>query len=213
MSTPSQPTAGHHLVPAGMSARERRRLFAAGLLRSVAIVVFLMTWYYLAPLDHFGWLSLGVALLIGVAVVAFVAFYEVRAVLRSPYPAIRAVEALAAIVFFFLVLFSIVYYVLERDSSTAFNVASLTRTDALYFTVTTFSTVGYGDIAAASQTARLVVVVQIVLDLILLGLGLRVLVSAVQIARSRQGPNEAVAQADLGAPPPPETPGGRAGGP
>jgi hypothetical protein len=33
----------------------------------------------------------------------------------------------------------------------------LTRTDALYFTVTVFSTVGFGDITAKTETARLVV--------------------------------------------------------
>jgi hypothetical protein len=188
-------------MPEGLSARERRQLIVNGSLRTIAIVGALMAWYYLAPLDHLNWLSLGVALVIGVVVVVFVAVYQVRAVLGSPYPAIRAVEALAAIVFFFLVLFSILYFVLAKDSTTAFNVTSLTRTDALYFTVTTFSTVGYGDIAAASQTARLMVIIQIVLDLILLGLGLRVLVGAVQVSRSRRSSNGAVAQPAGSAPP------------
>jgi hypothetical protein len=164
-------------------------LVVGGGLRTIAIIAALITWYYLAPLDHFTWLSLGFALAIGVVVVVVVAVYEVRAVIGSAYPVIRGVEALAAIVFFFLALFATVYFVLAHDSTTAFNVTSLTRTDALYFTVTTFSTVGYGDIAAASQTARLVVTVQIVLDLILLGVGLRVLVSAVQLSRARHASN------------------------
>jgi hypothetical protein len=205
MSTPSQATAVRATL-AGLSARERRWLIVAGMLRTVAIVVALMAWYYLAPLDHFNWLSLGIALVIGVAVVVVVAVYEIRAVIGAPYPAIRAVEALAAIVFFFLALFATLYFVLAQDSATAFNVASLTRTDSLYFTVTTFSTVGYGDIAAASQTARLVVVVQIVLDLILLGVGLRVLVSAVQISRARHSSNSDVgeqAQPGISSPPAP----------
>jgi hypothetical protein len=213
MSTPTQPTAAHTFVPSGLTARERRRLIVSGSLRTITIVAALMTWYYLAPLDHFSWLSLGIALIIGVAVVVFVAVYQVRAVLGSAYPAIRAIEALAAIVFFFLVLFSILYFVLAKDSTTAFNVTSLTRTDSLYFTVTTFSTVGYGDIAAASQTARLVVVVQIVLDLILLGLGLRVLVSAVQISRSRRATTGAVVDPTQPALAPPSEPTDSAGRP
>ena len=36
----------------------------------------------------------------------------------------------------------------------------LTRADALYFTVTVFSTVGFGDITAKSETARVVLIVQ-----------------------------------------------------
>ena len=53
-------------------------------------------------------------------------------------------------------------------------------------TVTTFSTVGYGDITAASQTARVLVTVQMILDLLALGLGIRVFIGAVQLARQRR---------------------------
>lgn len=43
----------------------------------------------------------------------------------------------------------------------------LTHVDALYFTLTTFSTVGFGDIHPMSQGARLAVSIQIVLDTLL----------------------------------------------
>ena len=56
----------------------------------------------------------------------------------------------------------------------------LTRTDSLYFTVTVFATVGFGDITATSQTGRLLVTAQMILDLIVLGLGIRVFLGAVQ---------------------------------
>jgi voltage-gated potassium channel len=39
----------------------------------------------------------------------------------------------------------------------------MTHTDALYFTVTVFATVGFGDITARTDTARLLVTVQITL--------------------------------------------------
>jgi len=44
-----------------------------------------------------------------------------------------------------------------------------TKTDSLYFTVTTVSTVGYGDIHPVGQGARAVVTVQMVLDLVFVG--------------------------------------------
>jgi voltage-gated potassium channel len=72
---------------------------------------------------------------------------------------------------------------MARASPTNFSIHSLTRTDSLYFTVTTFSTVGYGDITATSQAARLLVTVQMILDLLALGLGIRVFIGAVQLAR------------------------------
>ena len=62
---------------------------------------------------------------------------------------------------------------------------SLTRTDSLYFTVTVFATVGFGDIIATSQTARLLVTVQMILDLVVLGLGIRVFLGAVQRGRQQ----------------------------
>jgi voltage-gated potassium channel len=68
--------------------------------------------------------------------------------------------------------------------------APLTRTDALYFTVTVFSTVGFGDITAKTETARLVVTGQMIADLVFLGLGLRIIVGAVGRGRQqRQGDN------------------------
>ncbi len=49
-----------------------------------------------------------------------------------------------------------------------------TKTDALYFTVTTLSTVGYGDVHAAGQLARVAVTLQIVYDLVFIGLAVAV---------------------------------------
>ena len=62
----------------------------------------------------------------------------------------------------------------------------LTHTDGLYFTVTVFSTVGFGDITAKSQTARLVVTGQMLADLIVLGLAIKVIVGAVHRGRQRR---------------------------
>lgn len=60
-----------------------------------------------------------------------------------------------------------------------------TRTDALYFTITTVSTVGYGDIHPVGQTARALVTIMIIFDVVLLG----ALASAVSdnLRRARQG--------------------------
>ena len=49
----------------------------------------------------------------------------------------------------FLLLFASTYFLMERASAASFT-QPLTRTDALYFTVTVFSTVGFGDISPKS---------------------------------------------------------------
>ena len=74
-----------------------------------------------------------------------------------------------------------------------FNVETLTRTDSIYFTITIFATVGFGDISAASEAARILVTAQMILDLIVLGLGIRILVGAVEVGRKKtsNGPQTA----------------------
>jgi hypothetical protein len=78
---------------------------------------------------------------------------------------------------------------MERASAAAFT-QPLTKTDALYFTVTVFSTVGFGDITAKSEIARVVVIIQMLGDLALLAVGARLLLEAVhrgQQARTGTG--------------------------
>ena len=62
----------------------------------------------------------------------------------------------------------------------------LTHTDALYFTVTVFATVGFGDITAKTEAARLVVTGQMITDLVIIGLGVRVIVGAVRRGQQRR---------------------------
>ena len=55
------------------------------------------------------------------------------------------------------------------------------RTDAIYFTVTVFATVGFGDIAPVTTSARVVVTLQMVGDLLVLGVLLQAIVGAVKL--------------------------------
>ena len=86
----------------------------------------------------------------------------------------------------FLILFAATYFMMEQSNPDGFNVDSLTRTDSLYFTVTVFATVGFGDITATSQVARVVVIAQMILDLLVLGLVVKVFLGAVEKGRGRQ---------------------------
>jgi Ion channel len=88
-------------------------------------------------------------------------------------------------------LFAWAYFTMANASVASFNTHPLTRTDSLYFTVTVFSTVGFGDIVAIDQTARVVVTVQMLLDLLFLGLVVRSFAGAVQ--RTRMAASASVA--------------------
>ncbi|NDZ75074.1 two pore domain potassium channel family protein [Streptomyces sp. SID10362] len=150
------------------------------------VTVGLVTAYYLLPLDER--LTVGtVALLVcGLLAVLLVFCWEVRAITRSPHPRLRAIEGLAATLVLFLVLFAGSYYLLGRSSPGSFS-EPLNRTDALYFTLTTFATVGFGDITARSETGRILTMAQMTGGLLLVGVAARVLASAVQAGLNRQG--------------------------
>jgi voltage-gated potassium channel len=164
---------------------KRKRLIFWATLRSVLIAAVLVVLYYVLPLDRPWDSDTAVRLLTGLLVVAGVVAWGVKIITGSRYPGLRAAEALALILPVFLLLFASTYFVLERNSAASFT-QPLTRTDALYFTVTVFTTVGFGDITAKSETARVVLIVQMLADLALLGAGVRVLFGAVQHGRDRR---------------------------
>lgn len=165
--------------------RSRRAAAVVAVARAVLITVGLVTAYYLLPLD--GHLTAGTSVLLvcGLLAVLLVFGWEVRAITRSPHPRLRAIEGLAATLVLFLVLFAGAYYLLGRSTPGSFS-EPLNRTDALYFTLTTFSTVGFGDITARSQTGRVLTMVQMAGGLLLVGVAARVLASAVQAGLKRQ---------------------------
>ncbi len=160
-------------------------LIAAAALRAVLSASALVALYYLLPLDHGA--ALVVELAIGIFVFVAVVALQVRAILRSEHPEVRGLAALFVSLPLFIVLFASAYYMMSRADASNFT-SSLSRTDALYFTVTIFSTVGFGDITAKTESARLIVTAQIVLDLIIIGLGARIILGAVQRSREQRTP-------------------------
>jgi ion channel len=163
------------------------------LLKVVVSNVALLGIYYLLPLDRTS--TGGVIALLGVALVALTGLIalQVRAIIRAEYPVLKAVGALATSAPLFLLLFAGTYYVLGNLSAGNFS-ESMTRTDALYFTVTVFATVGFGDITAVSEPARALVTGQMVAGIVIVGLGARIIVDAIKHGREQVPvPSRAVA--------------------
>lgn len=173
------------LMPASLpeyTPRERRRFLLQTLLKAGGALLVVLLLYYLLPLDNIPDSLLFLALLVELLVLAVVVAWQVRRVLRSGTPLLAAIEALAFTVPLFLVVFAAMYVGLASNSDSNFNIGPMTRTDGLYFTVTVFATVGFGDITATSQLTRGLVTVQMLLDLVVLGLLIRVFFGAVQEA-------------------------------
>ena len=62
-------------------------------------------------------------------------------------------SGLLTVVYVVVMFFALTYYLLERADPEQFSGLE-TRTDALYFTLSTMATVGYGDVHAEGQLAR-----------------------------------------------------------
>jgi Ion channel len=153
--------------------------------RSLVVVAGLVVGYYELPMDRPFVGGHAVALVLGLIGIGVLLAWQVTVIAHSPHPRLRAVDALVSTVPPFLLLYSAAYFLLEHGQVASF-AKPMTRTDALYFTVTVFSTVGFGDITPHSQAARIVVVTQMLGDLLLIGLAARVVVGAVQEGLRRQ---------------------------
>jgi voltage-gated potassium channel len=164
---------------------KRRRIIVRGVLRGLLFTTVLVVLYYLLPLDRPWSADTAVRLLAGLLVFVGITVWQVRRIVGSRYPGLQAFEALGLIVPFYLLLFASTYFLMERASVADFT-EPLTRTDALYFTVTVFATVGFGDIAPKAEAARVLLIVQMLGDLAVLGAGIRILLGAVQRGRQQR---------------------------
>lgn len=153
--------------------------------RALLVTTGIVVLYYLIPLRTTIDLGTLIRLLLGLAALAVLIAWQLRAIVRSPHPALRAVETIAVAIPVFLLMFAATYSLMSQSQPTTFT-QPLSRTDALYFAVTVFATVGFGDIAAVSTAARVVVTLQMIADLVLLGLVLRAILDAVERGKARQ---------------------------
>jgi voltage-gated potassium channel len=175
---------------------ERQRAW----LRTVAVLVLawaiLVAVYYLVPAGvvparrHVGldaFVHLGTAAALFAAVLAG----QARRIVTAELPELRAVEALGVVIPLFLVMFAASYLSLSNSSVHMFS-EQLDHTRALYFTITVFSTVGFGDITPTTDLARIIVSVQMLLDLVIIGVVVRLLLNAAQasLARARSASDE-----------------------
>lgn len=146
-----------------MTARTRRRTW----LRHLLSVTGLLVIYYAAPAGALGLTGrtvLSVFLtLLGVAVLAIAITGQVRRQLAMDPDA--DVQSLVMLLELVVVVFALGYYALALSAPG--EIAGLrTRTGSLYFTLSTLTTIGFGDVHAVGQVARVLVIIQMVFDVI-----------------------------------------------
>lgn len=96
------------------------------------------------------------------------------------------VRSLVTLLYPLVALFALAYYLIQRNDPSQFD-GLVTRTDSLYFTVITLGTIGYGDVHAVGQFARVVAMVQVAFDLVVIGAFVAVASSRVQVLLAQHG--------------------------
>jgi voltage-gated potassium channel len=170
------------------STRWRRR--TVELVWTAVTVVPLLTVYYLAPLDGPLDISTLIGFTLGLMAFALVIVWQVRGIVSSDVPRLRTLRAVVIGVSTLLVVFAATYSVISTSRPDSFT-EPLSRTDALYFTLTVFATVGFGDIAPRTEVARIIVMIQMITGLIVVGLLGKIVFAAMQKALRRQHDEQA----------------------
>ena len=171
MSEASTDTSPEVSAPA-QEARTHRAIRKTALtLLTIAVPVVV---YFVLPLDK----DLGKVLAVVMVVVAAaslipISIRQAQLVLRSEDPLFDAMRCIVSALVFLVISFSTAYYVLGTGYEHEIEGLE-TKLDAIYFTVTILATVGFGDITADGQWARAIVTCQMVVNLAVLAVALRV---------------------------------------
>jgi voltage-gated potassium channel len=168
----------------GIGEVERKELIAAGLRATLSTGVLLAAYFLLpAPARHVHGhhvlFEFGAMLRLGVAFAVFVTVLtiEIRAITRARHPMLRAGVAMAVVIPLFLLFFAWMYLTMSNSDPGTFHMG-MSRMTALYFTVTVFSTVGFGDITPHTDLARLATTVQMLADLVVIAVVIRLILGA-----------------------------------
>jgi hypothetical protein len=136
--------------------------------------------YALVPIEPITTAEALARLVGSVGIFALVIGWQIRTIMSAKYPLLRATEAVIIALTVFTILFALLYLGLAQADKASFS-EPLGRVSAFYFTVTIFATVGFGDISARSDVARVVVTIQMLLDITFVAVVVRVFSS---VARS-----------------------------
>ncbi len=167
-----------------LDPRHRRVAVLGAVLRIALTWVVLVAVYYALPEGRFGSSGAIVRLAVGVLLVFGVFAWQTHRIVHAELPALRAVVSMAVLIPLFLLVFSALYLSLSKTSPATFN-ENLDHSSALYFTITVFSTVGFGDIVPTTDTARIIVSAQMLLDLVIIGVVVRILIAAAKSGLQR----------------------------
>jgi hypothetical protein len=168
-------------------------------LRLLILCGVLLVVYFVIPVTRHlptrDYVARGVAAVVFFALLGYLVVRQLRLQLDDDTG--RRLDGLVVVVLAVVLGFALAFYMLE-DGNPGQIPGLSTKLDALYFAMTTLLTVGYGDIHAAGQTARAVVLVQMVFNVVFIASAANVVSGRVRTAMAQRA---AIRAARSGHPP------------
>jgi hypothetical protein len=154
-------------------------------LRILGVVLGMLLLYAFVPVPGTSGAMALFGMLAGLMLFVVLVAWQLRTIVRAEHPVLRAVEAVTFALPLLVVIFAFTFLTISDADPQSFS-ERLDRVDAFYFTVSTVSTVGIGDITPVSPGARIVVTFQMLFDLALLAGLVRLVVLATRSGLRRK---------------------------
>jgi heme A synthase len=168
-----------------MKRREHGRRFRE--VRVLAVLLAGLIGFYVLPVDtdDSAFIPRGIVCAAMVGGLVWLFSRQIRAQVRALGDSGVRLESLFYLLALTVFTFALAYYFLAGARAGEF-VGLATRTDALYFTVTTMVTVGFGDVHAQGQVARALVTAHMVFDVVFVSAFVSVLSARVRRTAERE---------------------------
>lgn len=135
------------------------------ILRMAGTIVLLLLLYAFLPLVGHTGVAAAVMLILGLVLFVALVVRQIKKIIAADHPKLRAVEAMALVVPVLVLVFAYTYVSLSATNPENFT-EPINRIDGVYFALTILGTVGFGDIAAKTDAARVLVTIQILIGLV-----------------------------------------------
>ncbi len=154
-------------------------------LRILGIALGMLLLYAVVPVPGTSGAAALLGMLAGLALFVVLVGWQLHTIVRAEHPVLRAVEAISFALPMLVVIFAFTFLTISHADPQSFS-EPLGRVDAMYFTVSTVATVGFGDVTPTSPGARVAVTFQMLFDLALLAGLVRLVILATRTGLRRQ---------------------------